>query len=126
MITKEVKTKMKLNDPTSKNESETKKKKKGSEHFWFILNLLLNFVCYAIMDYFTDEGEHSDHSEFDELEQYIINNPSTDEDDIHNNTDEENAPIIINEREPPEDLASTSRDGTVWRNEPPSINSLFT
>ena len=44
----------------------------------------------------------------------------------HNNTDEENAPIIINEREPPEDLASTSRDGTVWRNEPPSINSLFT
>ena len=103
-----------------------KKRKKGSEHFWFILNLLLNFVCYAIMDYFTDEGEHSDHSEFDELEQYIIDNPSTDEDDIHNNTDEENAPIIINEREPPEDLASTSRDGTVWRNIPPSINSLFT
>ena len=74
------------------------------------------------MDYFTDEGEHSDHSEF---EQYIIDYPSTDEDDIHN-TDEENAPIIINEREPPEDLASTSRDGTVWCNEPPSINSLFT
>ena len=54
---------MKLNDPTSKNESETKKKrKKGSEYFWFIINLLLNFVCYAIMDYFSDEGEHSDHS----------------------------------------------------------------
>ena len=32
------------------------------------------------MDYFTDEGEHSDHSEFDELERYIIDNPSTDED----------------------------------------------
>ena len=103
-----------------------KKRKKGSEHFWFILNLLLNFVCYAIVDYFTDEGEHSDHSEFDELKQYIIDNPSTDEDEIHNKTDEENAPIIINEREPPEDLPSTSRDGTVWRNEPPSINSLFT
>ena len=77
-----------------------KKRKKGSEHFCFILNLLLNFVCYAIMDYFTDEGEHSDHSEF---EQYIIDYPSTDEDGIHNNIDEENAPIIINEREPPED-----------------------
>ena len=103
-----------------------KKEKRGGEHFCFILNLLLNFVCYAIMDYFTDEGEHSDHFEFDEFEQYIIDYPSTDEDDIHNNIDEENAPIIINEREPPEDLASTSRDGTVWRNEPPSINSLFT
>ena len=39
------------------------------------------------MDYFSDEGEHSDHSEFDELEQYIIDYPSTDEDDIHSNTD---------------------------------------
>ena len=66
------------------------------------------------MDDYTNED-----SEFDELEQYLIDNPTTDE--------EENAPIAINEEERPEELSPSfiSRDRTVWHNEPPPINGLL-